>query len=80
LLILQNVVYSTPRKSGRLAPPDPARPTPQQQQQQQQQQSTDLRKAEIFINNRAHELQQPADESGRESWCGMELYRQVSGL
>jgi len=58
-----NVVWSTPRKRNMSDPLDQRDP-----------QQSDLRKAEIFINNRDAER---ASGSGK-AWCGSELYRQVT--
>lgn len=63
---MQNVVWTTPRKGA-------------DQPGVSNRQQNDLRKAEIFINNRAAQELQPSVDGvpGQEQWCGMELYRQV---
>ncbi|KAF5828958.1 hypothetical protein DUNSADRAFT_16755 [Dunaliella salina] len=61
-----NVVWTTPRRSGSSDPLDQRNP-----------QQSDLRKAEIFINNREAEPES-GQPSSPKAWCGSELYRQVS--
>ncbi len=66
-MMVQNVVWSTPRKSGIASSGAPKAVPPNESSSQER----DLRKAEIFINNRT------STSAEAPSWCGAELYRQV---